>query len=192
MGGLPIQLPGVNRVSREHRSEEATELARWFDTALPRIFGYFLPRVGGSIDIAEDLTQETMLAAVRSHDKGARVDMAMPWLFGIARHKLVDHYRKAATFGKPDSDDIDTIPDDTATLPQLDLQAIHVRDAIIATLNTLPPRQCAAIVLRYFDDLPVADVATALDLTLPATESLLARARRKFRARYLASNGDMP
>jgi RNA polymerase sigma-70 factor (ECF subfamily) len=192
MGGLPFQLPGVRRVPRETGAPDTAALARWFDTALPRIFGYFLPRVGGNVDIAEDLTQETMLAAVRSRERGTSVEMAMPWLFGIARHKLVDHYRQAGAFGKPANDDVESLPDDTFRLPQLDLQAIHVRDAIIATLSSIPPRQCAAIVLRYLDDLPVADVAIALELTLPATESLLARARRSFRAEYLASNGDTP
>jgi RNA polymerase sigma-70 factor (ECF subfamily) len=192
MGVLPMQLPGLRRVSRETAAPDTATLARWFDAALPRIYGYFLPRVGGNVEIAEDLTQETMLAAVRSHERGTTVDMAMPWLFGIARHKLVDHYRQLGAFGKPASEDIDSLPDDTFRLPQLDVQAIHVRDAIIATLGSIPPRQCAAIVLRYLDDLPVADVATALELTLPATESLLARARRSFRAGYLASNGDMP
>jgi RNA polymerase sigma-70 factor (ECF subfamily) len=182
----------MRRVSRETGARDPVVLSEWFDTALPRIFGYFLPRVGGNIETAEDLTQETMLAAVRSQERGAAGEMAMPWLFGIARHKLVDHYRRTATYGKPADDDVESLPDDTATLPQLDLHAIHVRDAIITTLNSLSPRQCAAIVLRYLDDLPVADVATALDLTLPATESLLARARRSFRAHYLASNGDMP
>jgi RNA polymerase sigma-70 factor (ECF subfamily) len=38
--------------------------------------------------------------------------------------------------------------------------------------------------LRYVDDLPVADVATALDRTVRATEALLVRARRAFRALY--------
>ncbi|MDQ3540199.1 MAG: hypothetical protein M3440_05880, partial [Chloroflexota bacterium] len=42
------------------------DAAAWFDDALPRIFGYFLPRVGGRIAVAEDLAQETILAAVRS------------------------------------------------------------------------------------------------------------------------------
>jgi DNA-directed RNA polymerase specialized sigma24 family protein len=62
-------------------------------------------------------------------------------------------------------------------LPDLDLDSIHVRDAIIATLGKLPPRQRSALVLRYFDGCDVPTTATLLDTTVHAAESLLARAR---------------
>ena len=187
MGGLPIQMPSLGRTTSRARVRDEPNVSVWFDDALPRIFGYFLPRVGGNIQTAEDLTQETMLAAVRSQKGGTNVEQMMPWLFGIARHKLVDHYRQPNHHAETDDSD-DFV--DVDRLPSLDLNAIHVRDAVIATLDNLPPRQRLAIVLRYLDDLPVADVATSLELSLQATESLLARARRTFRSHYLASNGD--
>jgi RNA polymerase sigma-70 factor (ECF subfamily) len=188
MGGLPIQMPSLGRTTSRARVRDEPNVSTWFDGALPRIFGYFLPRVGGNIQTAEDLTQETMLAAVRSQNGGTNVEQIMPWLFGIARHKLVDHYRQANHHTEPGDDN--EVAVDVDRLPSLDLNTIHVRDAVIATLDTLPPRQRLAIVLRYLDDQPVADVATSLDLSLQATESLLARARRTFRSHYLASNGD--
>jgi RNA polymerase sigma-70 factor (ECF subfamily) len=192
MGGLSIDMPTLKRATRPSRDRDASPIA-WFDDALPRIFGYFLPRVGGDIHVAEDLAQETMLAAVRTHGDGSAIDAVMPWLFGIARHKLIDHYREAARHRQHlggNGDEIDDLPGDSRTLPALDLNSIHVRDAIIATLLRLPPRQRLAIVLRYLDDQPVTVVAGALELTPAATESLLARSRRSFRTHYLASTGD--
>lgn len=193
MGGLLIDMPTLRRVTRKLREDDTLPVAVWFDDALPRIFGYFLPRVGGDIHVAEDLTQETMLAAVRSRGDGSAVGSMMPWLFGIARHKLIDHYRESARQRqhlRGNEDDLDDLPEDGRLLPVLDLHLIHARDAIIATLLHLPPRQRLAIVLRYLDDQPVNDVATALELSLAATESLLARSRRSFRTHYLASTGD--
>jgi RNA polymerase sigma-70 factor (ECF subfamily) len=210
MGGLLTDMPTLRRATKASRDpvpdpdassdaspEDApsggSAVAAWFDDALPRIFGYFLPRVGGDIHVAEDLTQETMLAAVRTRGDGSAVGAVMPWLFGIARHKLIDHYREAAKHRQHrtgNGDELDDLPEDDRTLPALDLHSIHVRDTIIATLLHLPPRQRLAIVLRYFDDQPVTMVAGALDLTLAATESLLARSRRSFRTHYLANTGD--
>ena len=190
MGGLPIQMPSLGRTTSRARERDEPKLLIWFDDALPRIFGYFLPRVGGDIQTAENLTQETMLAAVRSQNGGTNIKQVIPWLFGIASHKLVDHYRQSNHQVDQD-DDVGELPDDTNRLPVLDLNAIAVRDSVIATLEILPPRHRIAIVLRYLDDLPVADVASSLDLSLQATESLLARARRTFRSHYLASNGDL-
>jgi hypothetical protein len=71
----------------------------FYERALPRIYGYFLHRCGGPAALAEDLTQETFLAAVAELKKGRRVDTPIPWIYGIARHKLLDHYRRSGSSG---------------------------------------------------------------------------------------------
>ncbi|HEY1741399.1 MAG TPA: sigma factor-like helix-turn-helix DNA-binding protein [Acidimicrobiia bacterium] len=48
-------------------------------------------------------------------------------------------------------------------------------------MRRLPPLQRAAIALRYVDDLPVREVAQLLDRSVPATDSLLRRARAELR-----------
>ena len=54
-----------------------------------------LPRAPvGSVTVAEDLAQETFLAAVAELKRGRAVETPLPWIFGIARHKLLDHYRR--------------------------------------------------------------------------------------------------
>jgi RNA polymerase sigma-70 factor (ECF subfamily) len=169
------------------------DVTAWFDEALPRIFGYFLPRVGGRIAVAEDLTQETVLAAVRTSHAPLGSDAVMPWLFGIARHKLMDHYRREDRerrhFGRPvDPEELESGP--MPPLPDLDLDALHTRDTVIATLDRLPPRQRSALVARYLDGCDVPTTATLLGVSVHAAESLLARARTSFRRHYRALNGD--
>src|SRR5262245_27259618 len=66
----------------------------FYEEALPRVYGYFLHRCGGSVQVSEDLTQETFLAAVAELKKGKRVRTPIAWIYGIARHKLLDHYRR--------------------------------------------------------------------------------------------------
>src|SRR5262245_15788032 len=73
---------------------EPESFGAFYDDALPRIYGYFLHRCGGSVQVAEDLTQETFLAAVNELKKRRRVKTPMGWIYGIARHKLLDHYRR--------------------------------------------------------------------------------------------------
>ena len=167
------------------------DIAAWFDDALPRIYGYFIPRVGGRVAIAEDLTQETMLAAVRTERGPNGPDSVMPWLFGIARHKLMDHYRKQERdlrhFGRQVPED--DIPEGDFALPDLDLESLPVRDAVIATLDALTPRHRAALVLRYLDGCDVSFVAASLGISVDAAESVLRRARSAFRRDYLARNG---
>src|SRR6266542_4711126 len=66
----------------------------FYDQALPRIYAYFFHRCGRAAGTAEELTQETFLATVTELRKGKRVDDPLAWVRGIARHKLVEHYRR--------------------------------------------------------------------------------------------------
>ncbi|MGC4192122.1 MAG: sigma-70 family RNA polymerase sigma factor [Thermomicrobiales bacterium] len=192
-----LSLPNRFRLSRHERSPNATDasvatasLDAWFDHALPRVYGYFITRVGGNVHIAEDLTQETMLAAVVSRGL-ASADEPLAWLFGIARHKLLDHYRRQDRHrhrDAPDETALDTVPDDRA-LPDLDLERNQTRDAIVSALQELPTRQRAAIVLRYLDGLDVPTTAAMLGISIHAAESLLARGRRTFRQHFSAREG---
>ena len=58
---------------------------------------------------------------------------------------------------------------------QATVEALVDRDAIVQLLVTLPARQRAAIVLRYFDDLATADVARVLGCRLGTARSLISR-----------------
>lgn len=171
---------------------DPSDVSVWFDDALPRLFGYFIVRVGGRVDVAEDLTQETVLAAVRSGTGPSGDTPVMAWLYGIARHKLVDHYRREERdrrqFGPADPELLDTGP--SPPLGHLDLDSIHTRDDIIATLDRLPARQRSALVLRYFDDCDVGTTARHPGLSVHATESLLARGRTAFRRTYREITGE--
>jgi RNA polymerase sigma-70 factor, ECF subfamily len=66
-----------------------------YDRALPQVYGYLASRCGDQV-VAEDLTSETFLAAAGGSD----VPLTVAWLIGIARHKLVDHWRWQARQGR--------------------------------------------------------------------------------------------
>ena len=59
------------------------------------MYGYLLPRCGSEA-VAEDLTAETFLAAVAAVRRRTVPAMSVAWLIGVARHKLVDHWRRQA------------------------------------------------------------------------------------------------
>lgn len=172
---------------KEHAKPSTTALTN----AIPRLYGYFYPRAGGHRALAEDLTQDTLLAAVRSGNTPNEPDQVMPWLFSIARNKLIDHYRKQdrelRNLGQQvDEDDLGIQPG----LPDLDLESLPLREEVIATLGQINPRFQAAIVLRYFDGCDIATVAQTLFLSESATTSLLARARNAFRSTWIIRNGE--
>ena len=144
----------------------------FYDDALPRIYGYFLHRVGGSVPVAEDLTQETFLAAVSELRKGRRVEAPIPWIYGIARHKLIHHYRRQERVEQLVTDH-ELIADDAT----LDDSGAFARENAVAALAEVPASQRVALVLRHLDGFSVPEIAAALGKSVEAVESLLARGR---------------
>jgi RNA polymerase sigma-70 factor (ECF subfamily) len=155
----------------------------FYTEALPVVYGYFLRRTGGSTALAEDLTQETFLAAVRQITRGTEVDAPMPWLIGIARHRLLDHYRRTAAEERRYRP-LDRAADDIADVRD-DLAVVLDRQHAIAALDALPASQRLAIALRYLDGLSVPEIARELSKSVHAVESLLARGRATFKQNYL-------
>ena len=76
-------------------SDQGPALLALYDSALPQVYGYLVRRCDGTT-VAEDLTAETFLAAVAAVQKGSVPQMTTAWLIGVARHKLVDHWRRQA------------------------------------------------------------------------------------------------
>ena len=153
-------------------------LVELYDVALPHVYGYLLARCGGK-SLAEDLTAETFLAAVDAVGRDDPPTVSVPWIIGVARHKLVDHWRRQAR----DERSLRALVDD-APPPEdpwdVQLDLVRARE----TLTRLGPHHRAALTLRYLDDLPVPRVAALLERTVHATEALLVRARTAFRRAY--------
>lgn len=164
--------PGVRR-------DPGLTLLRLYDAALPEVYGYLLSRCGQRA-LAEDLTEETFLAAVAACRKESPPDLSVAWLIGVARHKLVDHWRRV----EREQRGLRLV---AGELTESDDPWDERLDALVAreVLATLGPRHRAVLTLRYLDGLPVAEVARYLDRTVRATEALLARARSAFRKSYL-------
>lgn len=160
------------------RPEPGPALLALYDDALPQVYGYLLARCGRRA-LAEDLTAETFLAAVLACRRHPPPALSVSWLIGIARHKLVDHWRAT------EREERGLRAVEEITEPLDDPWEEHV-DAVVAreVLDTQTAAHRAALTLRYLDGLPVPEVARALGRTVHATESLLARARAAFRRGY--------
>ena len=155
-----------------------------YDEALPAVYGYLLRRTRDT-SVAEDLTSETFLAAMDSARGVDAPEPSIPWLIGIARHKLADHWRRMQRTPTP----VDEVRDDPAD----DEWDVHL-DRLMAeyTLAQLSTTHRAVLTLRYVDDCTVGQCAELLGRTVAATEALLTRAKRAFRTAYPDTNDPSP
>jgi RNA polymerase sigma-70 factor (ECF subfamily) len=155
--------------------EHGQVLVALFDRALPEVFGYLKPRCG-DVAVAEDLTAETFLAACDAIERSHVTEVTVGWLIGIARHKLVDHWRREARQERH----LRAVADlAEATVDPWDAQLDAA--SIERTLSALSAVNRSALTLRYLDGLSVPEVAELLDRTVAATDQVLARARASFR-----------
>ena len=160
---------------------QAGEFVELYERTLTDVYSYLASRVGDR-GIAEDLTQEVFVVGARRAAAGDGVDL--PWLIGVARHKLVDHWRArgredrnlalAHAMTRTPADDTDIVEPGPAA-------------RVLADLN---PVYRAALVLRHVDGLTVGAVADYLGRSIEATEQILSRARAAFRHRYQGSTDE--
>jgi RNA polymerase sigma-70 factor (ECF subfamily) len=154
----------------------------WYERSLPRVYTYLFHRCGRNAELAEELTQQAFVEAVRSRRRFRGRSDATTWVVGIARHRLVDHFRRT----ERDARRLDALAAgelERAIVPVPSSPA-EEPDGIDDALAVLPASQRAVLILHYMDRLSVRDVAHAIGKSEAATASLLARGRDAFRHAY--------
>ncbi len=172
---------GVSVTSDSHGAPHA--LLALYDEALPTVYGYFVRRCPDRVT-AEDLTSETFLAAMDAARREPPPPLTVPWLVGVARHKLADHYRRRSDrFSVPVAD----LPEPVDPVNDWDTEL----DRIVAesVLARMPEHHRTVLTLRYLDDCTVGECAELIGRTVHATEALLVRARRAFKKEYPEPEG---
>jgi len=153
----------------------------WYDQVAPRVYAYLVSRCSSAV-IAEELTQQTFIAAVRQASTYDGRDDAVPWLIGIARHHLASHFR---TLEREERRHQRMVLRELSVMDEdREWSQIRQRDSVARALRSLPAMQRAVLVLRFFDGLSVRDIGAEIGRSESAAESLLGRARTAFERAY--------
>lgn len=163
----------------------------------PHLLRLAIARVGDP-HRAEDLVQETLLAAIRARAPFAGRSRFRTWLTGILLHKVADLFRERAretqviAEARPvDADDDDELQFDAQgawrapvnpwTDPQSALESKRFRAVFDAGISRLPPQQSRAFALREVMGLEVEEVCQEMQVTPNNLAVLLHRARMQLR-----------
>lgn len=154
-------------------------------------------RMTGDAHEAEDIVQEALLrlwdhapALAARHPAGSQAAAPLRlggWLQRVVTNLAIDRLRRARRLSDGE------VPDEEDDAPLADalIEAGERENLARALVLALPERQRAAIVLTYYEELPNAEAAEAMDMNIKAFESLLHRARAALR-QALAAQGDAP
>jgi RNA polymerase sigma-70 factor (ECF subfamily) len=158
------------------------ELCERFGGALYRFACHLC---GGESAWAEDVRQETLLAAAASIQSYRGEAPLFGWLCGIARRKAADELRRRGRMADP-------IPEDAGwaaawdrlemePLPESLMERRELRAKVVEALWSLPPEYHRLLVARYADGTGVDLLARRSGRSYKAVESMLARARAALR-----------
>lgn len=139
-----------------------------------RIYGFCLCRLRSPHD-AEDALQQTFVNALRALQAGVRPRMEAAWLLGIARNVCLERHRSGGRLAQRETTtDPGSLDQFAASDPSLENGAADLG----AALDRLDRRQREALLLREWRGLSYKEIASVLQLSQSAVETLLFRARR--------------
>jgi RNA polymerase sigma-70 factor (ECF subfamily) len=154
------------------------QLRRIYHETIDALYGYASRRCGGNRELAEDVTQETWLRAVRDWRRKGPPDQPLAWLTTVARNLLLNHLRRRE--GIP----LDAVSG-TKILGAVDPNAVRDSTEIAALVNEamtrLPKDEAELLESFHYDRFKTAQLAEAHGTTERAIEGRLRRARQRLR-----------
>jgi RNA polymerase sigma factor (sigma-70 family) len=124
----------------------------------------------GRVD-ADDCFQETFLAALRAYPKLHDASNLRGWLLTIAHRKAIDHHRAKGRRPVPVAEVAEAVVEDS----------LPAGNGVWELVEGLPPKQRAAVALRYACDLPHTEIAAALGCSPEAARRSLHEGMKRLR-----------
>ena len=126
-----------------------------------RVFG-FLFKMTGERNVAEDLLQETFLAAYRNAFQFDRTRSFLSWLFGIAHKRTIDYFRHAKVETDHRQDAMESVGS-RIDAPDEELANENVRRIVNSAVENLDPFQRDVFLLRELGGVPFKEIAEIMD-----------------------------
>lgn len=146
-------------------------------------------RVVGSVEDAQDLTQEAFIKALQYREQIKDPEKAAHWLSRIATNTAIDFLRRQGRASFTDIENlVDPLVESPGRSPERLLLGEEKRELLERGLKTLTPRERTALLLRDVEDMPAEEVARQLNCSKATVRSHIANARIKFR-RFLERQG---
>jgi len=168
----------------------------WLNQHGDALYRYALMRVRDTA-VAEDMVQETLLAALRARNSFAGQSSERTWLVAILKNKIIDHFRRGQR-ETPLSDHLEpdesvdemfegrmaghwTEPPAAWDHPETALEQDQFWRALQDCLDGLPERQAQAFLLSEVDGLPTDELCKVLEVSTSNIWVILHRARLRLR-----------
>ncbi|HEX7299169.1 MAG TPA: sigma-70 family RNA polymerase sigma factor [Solirubrobacteraceae bacterium] len=138
-----------------------------------RLFAYTRQMLGASRSDAEDVLQDVFLRAYGALRHDERPVTLRAWLYRVAHNRCIDHLRRPV----PPAAEVYELSRRPILDPPDQTERRECLRQLVQDVQRLPEQQRSALLMRELDGLSYAELADALDTSVPAIKSLLVRAR---------------
>lgn len=191
----PVGVRKLDRTAEDRATADGyAGFAVAYDTHQTAIYAYVRRLMLNEAD-AEDLTVAAFEKALRAWERRPPEAELRPWLFRIATNACLDELRRRQRFQwQPWNAFIGLFHPSQIAPDNPEEEALRREKSglVRAALARLGPRDRAALILREYQGLPVADVGQALGISPGAAKITLFRARERLRSIYLEMGGELP
>ncbi|WP_054950951.1 RNA polymerase sigma factor SigW [Numidum massiliense] len=149
---------------------------------------YLSLRMLRSAQDAEEIAQETFLRVYKNLDRFDPQRKFSTWIYRIATNLCIDHIRKRKahyslddSIGDDDGEDWYSRQESSEPTPEESLMSLELRTKVKDAIEELPAHYKAAIVLRYFHDMTLAEIGEVLSLPVSTVKTRVHRARESLR-----------
>jgi len=173
-------------ISRLGRGEPEAAVAL-YDAYFDRIYALVFNQVARNREAAQDIVQETFLAALKSAGKFNGRSRAYTWLYSIATKKVADFYRRQKRVAKHQVKtangtlELDQLSDSKQSASGT-VESDEESHAVQQALAGLPLHYRQVLVLKYTEEIPVLEISQIMGRSPKSIEGLLTRAREELRA----------
>jgi RNA polymerase sigma-70 factor (sigma-E family) len=150
------------------------------DSRLPALLRYAV-MLTGDPHLAQDLVQETMVRVQLNWRRVANADSPERYVRRMLTNQYID-WRRGSWVKRVL---LRSDPDEAVAVPVDHAQATADRDQVWSWLARLPRRQRAVLVLRYYEDLPDAEIAEVLGCAVGTVRAAISRALATLRAEFV-------
>lgn len=182
---------------RKALAGDADSVKAFTQAVVQPLYRFCFYRVGRNTHLCEEVVQETLVRALRElrqYEPARAANNIFPWITGLARneiHRVLSRENAAvsldALWAKMDRELLTVFARlDSEPFGEELLIRQETRELVNATMSQLPPHYREALEAKYLTGQSVRDLANVWRTTEKAVESLLTRARKAFRATFLA------
>ncbi len=162
------------------QDEEFTMLFQEFYPSLCRFLECLL---GGRVELAQDLAQESFLQLHRTAWGTLPNDEARFWLYRVARNFAINEFRKSNTRYKLFDRVVEAMRPQTRN-PEEEFETRERKELVLTMLRTLPEDQRVALLLREQEQLSYRDISQVLNVSESKVKVDIFRARTTLRERW--------